>query len=328
MVDIKKQVDQAKNILLTTHRSPDGDAIGSVCFLYRVLRKMGKEVYIYIPDTPPANLLPFLKGTEFSFYEEEKERCDTQLNRFDLLFHLDYNSTSRVGAVMEGIFEKMTAFQIMIDHHPNPTLDCGIQISKPSYSSTAELLFDVVVFNGWEEYIDTEAAKACYLGMLTDTGSFRYPSVTSNTHRIVAFLMDLNISHHSIHEAIYDSSSLDRVKLRAFAIVEKLEIIKEKKIGIISLSKDELRRFHYQKGDTEGLVNVILSVEGINVAVLAMEKEDGIKISFRSKGEYFVNDFAQKYFQGGGHKYAAGGFSSESLQETLEEIKKNCIAYF
>ena len=327
MVDIKKQVDQAKNILLTTHRSPDGDAIGSVCFLYRVLRKMGKEVRIYIPDAPSANLLPFLKGTEFSFYEEEKETCDTQLHRFDLLFHLDYNATSRVGAVMEGIFEKMTAFQIMIDHHPNPTLDCGIQISKPAYSSTAELLFDVVAFNGWEEYIDTEAAKACYLGMLTDTGSFRYPSVTSNTHRILAFLLDLNISHHSIHEAIYDSSTLDKVKLRAYAVVEKLEIIEEN-IGIISLSNEELRRFHYQKGDTEGLVNVILSVEGINVAVLVMEKEEGVKISFRSKGEYFVNDFAQKYFQGGGHKYAAGGFSSASIQETLEEIKKNCIAYF
>jgi phosphoesterase RecJ-like protein len=130
-----------------------------------------------------------------------------------------------------------------------------------------------------------------------------------------------------IHEAIYDYSTLDKVKLRAYAVVEKLEIIEEN-IGIISLSNEELRRFHYQKGDTEGLVNVILSVEGINVAVLAMEKEDGIKISFRSKGEYFVNDFAQKYFQGGGHKYAAGGFSSASIQETLEEIKKNCIAYF
>ena len=327
-MDIVQQITQANRILLTTHRSPDGDAIGSVSFLHRVLKNMGKKSVVFLPDAPPAFLIPYLKETDFIVFEENEDECTNQLASFDLAFHLDYNSSSRVGHRMESIFENLGAYQIMIDHHPDPNLKCDLLISKPSSSSTAELLFEVLEYNGLLQYVDQAAATSCYLGIMTDTGSFRFPSVRSTTHTILAFLLNLGIDHHLIHESIYDSNTLNRIKLKSYAIVDKLEILDQKPIGIIALSKEELNRFEYQKGDTEGLVNVILSITGVEMAIFIMEKEEGVKMSFRSKGKYFVNEFAKMYFNGGGHKYAAGGFSNTSLLETIDKTKKHCDDYF
>jgi phosphoesterase RecJ-like protein len=169
--------------------------------------------------------------------------------------------------------------------------------------------------------LNIPAGNGIYLGILTDTGSFRFPSVDHSTHLALAKLLEIGVEHYKIHEAIYDVNTMDRLRLRGFAIADKLEIIPNLPIGFISLTLEELNRFNYQKGDTEGLVNVILSIEGMSIAALFMEHKDGIKISFRSKGNYFVNEFAAKHFEGGGHKYAAGGFSSETLNVTLSRFK-------
>jgi phosphoesterase RecJ-like protein len=169
--------------------------------------------------------------------------------------------------------------------------------------------------------LDAQIGKGIYLGIMTDTGSFRFPSVDKNTHLILAHLLEIGVRHHEIHEAIYDVNSVDRLQLRGYAIAEKLELHPDFPLGIISLSKEELERFHYEKGDTEGLVNVILSIEGISVAAFFKEENEGVKISFRSKGKYFVNEFASKHFSGGGHKYAAGGITSTDLNVTITQFR-------
>ena len=240
---------------------------------------------------------------------------------FDLVFCLEYNAPSRVGKQMEALLEKVKCKKVMIDHHQNPAEFCEIVISRPEICSTAQLIYECIEEMGAKDFLNKSCCEAIYLGILTDTGSFRYPSVTAKTHLILAHLLEMGVEHFKIHEEIFDVNTLDKIQLRAYAIANKFEKIPGYPIGIISLSSEELLRFNYQKGDTEGLVNVILSIEGISIALFLMEAQEGIKMSFRSKGTYFVNDFAEKNFSGGGHKYAAGGFSSESLNVTISRFK-------
>ena len=328
MISIREELINANRVLITTHKSPDGDAIGSSVFMYHVLDSMGKKPLILIPDEPASFLKSFLSNVEYIVFEDEISDVKSKFDHFDLAVHLDYNAESRVGDEMSTIFEELKVNQIMIDHHPNPTMNCDIMISESNYSSTCELLFDVLEESKLTEKINKEGASACYLGIMTDTGSFRFPSVTSNTHRVIQFLMKKEIEHHLIHEKVHDSKTINQLKLKGYALSQKLEFLTPIKMGIISLSEEELLRFEYKKGDTEGLVNYILSVEGIEIAVFLMQKSKDIKISFRSKGNIFVNDFASKYFNGGGHKYAAGGISRIGLEETLKHLKAKAISYY
>jgi phosphoesterase RecJ-like protein len=209
----------------------------------------------------------------------------------------------------------------MFDHHPNPADFVQIPVSIPTSCSTTEVIYRVLEDLGQRDQIDLHVAKGLYLGLLTDTGSFRFPSVSAQTHRMAAHLLDFGLEHHLIHEAVYDVNSVTRLQLRGYAIAEKLQLFPNYRIGIMSLSKDDLKRFDYQKGDTEGLVNVILSIEGYDLGVFLMETEDGVKLSFRSKGQRFVNTFAQTHFNGGGHQYAAGGFLAADLKTTLAKLE-------
>ena len=254
-------------------------------------------------------------------YEKEEAKVDLMLSDFDLVFCLDYNAPSRVGKQMEALLDKVKCEKVMIDHHQNPVEFCEIVISRPEICSTCQLIYECIDEMDGLEFLTKSCCEAIYLGMLTDTGSFSYPSVTAKTHRILAHLLEMGVEHFKIHEAIFDVNTLDKIQLRAYAIANKFEKIPGFPIGLISMSSEELQRFNYQKGDTEGLVNVILSIEGISIALFLMEAQDGIKMSFRSKGTYFVNDFAEKNFSGGGHKYAAGGFSTDSLNVTISRFK-------
>lgn len=321
MIDsLKKAILECRNPIITTHKGPDGDAIGSSIAWYHFLRKLDKKPIILLPDAPSAFLIPFLKDVEFYVYDSEVESKVKGLNS-NLLFCLDYNAANRVGSNMELFVRSFSNQKVMIDHHPNPESFCDLTISRTNICSTAQLIYEVIQEMDLVKLLDVEIGKGIYLGIMTDTGSFRFPSVDKNTHLILAKLLEIGVKHHEIHEAIYDVNTIDRLQLRGYAIAEKLELHPDFPLGIISLSKEELDRFHFQKGDTEGLVNVILSIEGISVAAFFKEENEGVKISFRSKGNYYVNEFASKYFSGGGHKYAAGGQTSSDLNVTMNQFR-------
>ena len=312
---IRSALEQHNKWLITTHKGPDGDAVGSVVAWAAYAKQLSKDYLILFPDQPAAYLCPFLEGYEWAVFSADKAYSG------DLLFALDYNAASRVGEQMAVWFEQQTLTKVMLDHHPNPAPFVQIPISIPDACSTTEVIYHVLEDLEQLDRIDLAMAKGLYLGLMTDTGSFRFPSVSAYTHRMTAHLLALGLEQHLIHEAVYDVNSVTRLQLRGFAIAEKLKLYPMQRLGIMSISKEELKRFDYQKGDTEGLVNVILSIEGYDAGVFLMETEEGVKLSFRSKGGRFVNEFAQKHFNGGGHQYAAGGFENGSLNETLAKLE-------
>ena len=313
----KTLLNAAENILITTHKSPDGDAVGSAAACARFLEAYGKKAIVLLPDPPAPNLMTFLEGISYDVFADFTTSIDT----FDLMFCLDYNHPYRVGEAMESLVLDMKGAKIMIDHHPNPTEFCDLTISRPDVCSTAQLFFEVLEECDLTSYLTKEASEALYLGIMTDTGSFRFPSVTSKTHDVLNKLLTKGVKAFEIHEKVFDQNTKGRILLRAYAISNKFEQIEGTPIAYMSLSQDELTRFSFQKGDTEGLVNIPLSIAGISISVFMVENEEGkVKMSFRSKGDYFVNEFAQENFNGGGHKYAAGGFSHDNLQQTMDQL--------
>ena len=321
MIDaFKKLLDHASSILITTHKSPDGDAIGSAAAFSRFVSAYGKNNHVLLPDAPASNLMSFLDGVSYSFFED----FDLLDSGYDLMICLDYNHPHRVGDKMKSFVLELNAPKIMIDHHPNPTEFCDLTISRPEVCSTAQLLYEVLQECQLHKYLTKEACEALYLGIMTDTGSFRFPSVTAKTHDVLKELLSIGVEAYTIHERVFDQNTKERVQLRSYAISNKFTQIEGTPIAYISLSQEELKRYEYQKGDTEGLVNVPLSIQGISISVFMKENEDGnVKMSFRSKGKYVVNEFAGKHFDGGGHKYAAGGFSHHSLAKTIEKLVLN-----
>jgi phosphoesterase RecJ-like protein len=317
---IKQLTDQAQSIVITSHKSPDGDSIGSSLALFHLLKKWGKQVQVVHPD-PAPEFLHWVPGQEQILdFETKSEQAKQALLSADLIFCLDYNEPSRVGDAMQPVLVAATAAKVMIDHHLHPADFCQVVISETAACSTCELVYR------WIKEIDrlddiTEDAGACmYLGIMTDTGSFRFPSVTAGTHEIIADLIRRGVKHYLVHEAVYDTNTVDRIKLRGYALSEKLVCLSGIPVAYVSLSEAELEKYRYQKGDTEGLVNQVLGISGIKMAVLFVEKEGKVKISFRSKGEYVVNELAKTHFEGGGHAYASGGVSALSLEKTVEKF--------
>lgn len=318
--EIYREINKSHSIVITSHKSPDGDSIGSSLAMYHFFKKMNKEVTVVHPD-PAPNFLDWVPGKEFvEDFETNPEGSKQLLQQADLIFCLDYNDSSRVGKEMQPFLDATSAVKIMIDHHLNPSDFCTWTYSFTTGSSTCELIYQWLTELDRTQEISEEMGTCLYLGVMTDTGSFRFPSVSAFTHEMIAQLIRIGVKHHLIHEYVFDTNTIDRIKLRGFALSEKLVCLDNLSVAYISLSAEELERFHYQKGDTEGLVNQILGVEGIKMAVLFMEKDGVIKISFRSKGDYFVNALANKYFEGGGHAYASGGVSNETLSETVRKF--------
>jgi bifunctional oligoribonuclease and PAP phosphatase NrnA len=317
---IKELVDQAQSIVITSHKSPDGDSIGSSLGLFHILKSWGKNVQVVHPD-PAPEFLHWVPGQEQIIdFETKAEQASKALQSADLIFCLDYNEPSRVGDAMQAVLVASPANKVMIDHHLHPADFCQVVISETTACSTCELVYK------WLEAINqldgiNETSGACiYLGIMTDTGSFRFPSVSASTHEIIAGLIKRGVKHYLIHESVYDTNTVDRIKLRGYALSEKLVCLNDIHVAYASLSEAELKKYNYQKGDTEGLVNQILGIQGIKMAVLFVEKDGKVKISFRAKGDYFVNELAKTHFEGGGHAYASGGISSESLEKTVEKF--------
>lgn len=320
---LKALLASPNRFIVLAHKSPDGDAVGSAAGFYKFLLNLSCKAHVVLPDLPSDTLLPFMADTDCLYFSEHPDEVKTLFEESSVLICLDFNAPSRVGD-MHSLIADFLGTKIMIDHHPEPEAFADLMISDVTNSSTCQLIYECIAHMGLTHAIDQHVARALYLGIMTDTGSFRFPSVNAKTHHILAELIKTGIAHWQIHQDVYDNNRIDQLQLRGYAISEKLVLLNKGKnpipAGYISLTKEELSRFNYKTGDTEGLVNVILSLEGIKVGVLIQEKSDGIKMSFRSKDGVFVNELAKQHFNGGGHKYAAGGISFDSMEVTLSRL--------
>lgn len=324
---ILETLQNAKSVAIVSHKSPDGDSIGSSLAFYHLLKKWGINASILHPDPSPS-FLNWLPGVnEILNFEEHKALVLEQLLTAEVIVCLDLNESSRVGKDMEVVLNEATGIKIMIDHHLHPSDFCSQIISDPTASSTVELIFRWLEEIGQLDSLDKTIGTCIYLGLMTDTGSFRFSSVSQKTFEIAAHLLSIGLKHHLIHENVYDTNTIDRIRLRGFALSEKLNLIEDIPVAYISLTEEEMNRFNYQKGDTEGLVNQVLSIQGIQMAVLFSEKDGSIKISFRSKGDWKVNQLANDHFDGGGHAFASGGISHESMNKTIAKFEAHIYDY-
>jgi len=328
---LKALLGSPNRFIVLAHKSPDGDAVGSAAGFYKFLLNLSYKARVVLPDLPSDTLLPFMADTDCLYFSEHPDEVRALFEESTVLICLDFNAPSRVGD-MHALIEGFSGVKVMIDHHPEPEPFADLMISDVTNSSTCQLIYECIEHMGLTHAIDQHVARALYLGIMTDTGSFRFPSVNAKTHHILSELISTGIPHWQIHQDVYDNNRIDQLQLRGYAISEKLVLLNKDKnpipAGYISLTKEELSRFNYKTGDTEGLVNVILSLEGIKVGVLMQEKSDGIKMSFRSKDGVFVNELAKQHFNGGGHKYAAGGISFDSMEVTLSRLLSLMEAQF
>jgi bifunctional oligoribonuclease and PAP phosphatase NrnA len=306
----------SRKILITTHTNPDGDAIGSSLAMFGYLKKKGHAVSVMIPDPDPGFLqwMPF--HSNILVFRDQREECLAAIADAEIIFSLDYNGLGRLGPAEEFV-RKSGAIRILIDHHRDPAGDFNHVLSIVETSSTCELVYDFIDGCGDAGMIDSDIASCIYAGIITDTGSFSYSCNYEKTYLITADLYRKGIDGEHIHRLVYDTYSEGRLRLLGFSISEKLVVLQEFHTAYIYLSKEDLDRFNYRVGDTEDIVNYALSVEGINFAALFTERDGVVRISFRSKGKFSVNDIARKYFNGGGHVNAAGANSYASLEETV-----------
>jgi bifunctional oligoribonuclease and PAP phosphatase NrnA len=313
---IKEIVARAKNMVITSHQAPDGDAVGSSLALFHYLIKKGKEVTVIVPDAPPS-FLNWMEGYNFiHVFENEEQFCKEKFESADIIFSLDYNDLKRVGQMGNAIAQS-AAYKCMIDHHLYPSDFANYMLSNTNVGSTAQLIFQFIEEMGDKLLIDKIIAEGIYTGILTDTGSFRFPSVDAQTHLIAAYLISLGLKHARIHENIYDTNTVARLSFLGFALNQRLKVLPDLPVALITLTLEDAKNFSIEKGDTEGLVNWALSIKGMEMAAFIREDKDKIKLSFRSKGDVAVNEFSASYFEGGGHKNAAGGVSYLTLEETI-----------
>ena len=324
---LKQWLDKPATVVIIPHKNPDGDAMGSCLAWQGMLNQLGHSTSVIAPNDYPS-FLHWLPGHDgVLIYENDQELADKLIAGADMVFTLDFNTLKRIDQMGARVAES-AAKKVMIDHHQEPDDYADITFSNPAIGSTCEFVFQIIDAMGLAKHINQDIASCLYTVIVTDTGSFRFPSVTSATHRAVATLIDAGANHSEIHEKIKDNARPDRLKLLGIAL-KNMVFISEFKTAYITISQDELDSCNYQKGDTEGFVNYGLSVAGIEMAVLMTEskKEEMIKISFRSKGDLAVNLFAKTYFEGGGHINAAGGKSDKSLRETEAYFLKSLAAF-
>lgn len=310
---------KSSKIVIVTHWNPDGDAIGSSLALYHYLKKTGKKVNCLVPNSFPE-FLQWMPGTRnITNFETQENTALKLLKNADLIFTLDFNALKRLEKLGE-VLASTAAKKVLIDHHRQPENYPDFYFHDIHASSTCELVYEFIAGLKGKALIDKKIAACLYTGLMTDTGSFKFSSVNSKTHQILAELLTTGIQPHAIHSAVYDNYSAHRLRLFGYALSEKLRLVKDYPVAYFCLKAEELKRFEFQKGDTEGLVNYPFMIKGIEVCALFSESEGMIKISFRSKGKVDVNTFARTYFEGGGHLNAAGGKSKTSLEQTEQKF--------
>jgi len=325
---IVAEIKAASNIVITSHKSADGDSVGSSLGLLNFIEKLGKTATVCHPDAAPK-FLYWLDTSAFLLMTDQKEEIVSVFEKADLVFCLDYNATNRIGPDMQVLLEAVTCKKVMIDHHLNPEDFSTLMVSEPKASSTSELIVELIEQSGNGTLLDEKIGTPLYLGILTDTGSFRFSSTAPRTHEVLGKLLAGGVVHHLIHEKLSDNNTVSRLRLQGYAMCEKLEVMEDYMVAIISLSKEELAKYNYQKGDTDNLANQALSIKGMRAAIVFTERDGIMKISFRSKGEENpVNILAGENFNGGGHANASGGMSELTVTETLDKIKGLIPQYF
>lgn len=307
-------------VVITTHQKPDGDAMGSSLGLKHFLVKLGHEVTVVSP-TNWASFLNWMPDCEKVLdYDARRHASEEVIKQAEWIFCLDFNTLSRTKN-MEGILTASKAVKILIDHHEQPqteAFDFGVSI--PAKSSACEMVYDFIAGSGHAHLVDQTIAQCLYTGLMTDTGSFRFPATSAHVHKVVAALKETGFKHQLVHEHIYDSSLENRLRFVGHVLLNRMEVLYEYNTVLLRVPKADLQRFDIQTGDTEGLVNYPMSIQGIKMVAIVIDRDEERKWSFRSKGNVDVNSFARAYFNGGGHFNAAGGRSNDSLEATAKRF--------
>lgn len=309
-----------RRVVILTHFKPDADALGSSLGMAGYLKKKGHEVTVVTPSDYPAFLNWMAGNNEVLIFHKEKHDVPAELiGKADIIFCLDFNSLSRINELGEMV-KKATGKKVLIDHHLEPEAFADFEQWDVRAASTAELVYKTIVELGDEGLIDADIADCLYAGLMTDTGGFRHPNTTQRVFQVAAELVAHGADPAKVSKLIYDTNSLERLRLLGFVLGQKLQVLPEYKTAYIALTSDELKKFGSQTGDTEGLVNYGLSIKDVRLSVMITDRKENVKLSFRSLGDFSVNDLARKHFEGGGHKNAAGGQSTLSLDDTLKKF--------
>ncbi len=320
-------LSQPKKVVIVMHQKPDADAMGSSLGLFHFLTGLGHSATVISP-TNWAEWLKWMPACNGVIdYEYHTDKGNIVLDQAEWVFCLDFNTLSRTRS-MAGKLKKLDCTRILIDHHQQPETErFAYGISDTNKSSTCEMVYDLIVGSGHADRINRDMAACLYAGVMTDTGSFRFPGASAAVHRMVAVLKDTGLNHTKIHENLFDNFLETRLRFIGYVLQSRMDIFYEYNAALISIPWKDLVRYEIKTGDTEGLVNYPLSIQGIKMAALIIDRDEEIKCSFRSKGEFDVNTFARKYFEGGGHFNAAGGHSSGTLEQTVQRfisaIKEN-----
>lgn len=318
--EFKTLLNKNAKVVITTHTSPDGDAIGSSLGMAHGIQEIVGNVECIIPNAAPT-FLTWMKGYDtMHVADKNDEKIKDLFSEANIWIVLDYNADHRAGEVVKEQSAHFKGIKLVIDHHEQPDIKNNFLYSVPEVGSTAQLVYDFLKHVN-PDGLSTIANECLYTGIITDTGSFRFESVDKHTHEIAAEMIDGGLKHWEIHQRIYDQNSVDRLRILGYCLSEKLEILKDGKVAMISLSMEEMQKYKATKGDTEGLVNWALSIQGVEMAAFIKEAEDMVKMSFRSKRYFEVNEFSGQNFSGGGHKRAAGGKSDLPLSETLDRFR-------
>lgn len=316
----KEFLSKQRRVVIVTHFKPDADALGSSLGLAGYLKKKGHQVTVITPSDYP-DFLAWMPGNRevLVFHKERPATAAAIVKSAEIIFCLDFSSLKRINELGEMV-EKTTAKKVLIDHHLDPENFADFVQWDTTAASTAELVYQLISELGDEDLVGPDIADCLYAGLMTDTGSFRHPNTTTKVFQVASSLVSRGADPAKVARLIYDTNSIERLRLMGFVLSERLQVLPEFSTAYITLSSEDLRKYGSQTGDTEGLVNFGLSIKGICLSVLISDRKENIKLSFRSLGEFSVNDFARKHFDGGGHKNAAGGQTNLTLDETVKKF--------
>ena len=322
ILDINQLLKPENKIVIITHYNPDGDAIGSSLGLKHFLKQKGLQAEVIVPNDFPKFLKWMPEAKKIIIADYKRKQAGEAIYNADVIFILDFNASNRSGNLVGPWIEKARATKILIDHHQQPE-DFDFVYSDTSIPATSQMVYHFIEALDDEKFVNQDIADCLYTGIMTDTGGFRFRSTSATTHRIIANLIEKGADPAMITSNTWDTNTVSRLHLLSL-ILSRIEVVKDGKVAILWLKRDELKEFGFQKGDTEGFVNYGLSIMGTQVSAFFMEDlyEDFIKISFRSKEDVDVNQFSRKYFNGGGHINAAGGKYFKSIEDTIEDFKE------
>lgn len=317
---LKELLAEPKQIVITTHHKPDGDAMGSSLGLYNYLVQKGHHVRVITPSDYPIFLHWLPNNPEVLVFPDNIEESKTHIENAGIIFCLDFNTLGRIHEMAE-LVRASAAVKVMIDHHLEPEGFDDYRHWSINACATAQLVYDFIVnVMDEKEFINKDVATCLYTGIMTDSGSFRFPTTTAEVHRIVANLIECGAENSRIHQQVYDNFSESRLRFLGHCLLNKMEVLNEFNSAIIVITKEELSKYQISTGDTEGIVNYALSINGIRLAALIIERPDRVKLSLRSTGDFPANEICKKYFNGGGHRNAAGGASNESISTVREQF--------